>query len=220
MMSVAWSGLRFGVCLGLFASNLRGSCISETPQILIVETLGQAERCTCKSSPRPAHPVLSIMKRLLIALAMLCLSGSALSCRVSPKALYRDHAVIVDEASTIVLVEVVPSPATSPNLCQLRTVRTLKGHAPAEVPVSCRVPANGEWMTSFETHKEKDFWQKRRGRILVDSSCTLLQPAFTIGHTYLLLLGIAPDTKQFEEIAGPNDEWLRFVERRLPEGKR
>lgn len=155
------------------------------------------------------------MTRLLAALTMLCLSASAWPCRVSPSGLHRDHAALVDEAPVILLVEAAPPFATSPSSCQFRTIRPLKGRAPDEIPILCRSPTDGEWMTDFSAHDDASFWQQRCGRALVDTACTLIQPAFTVGHKYLLFLGIAPDTKQFEEIAGPADKWLLFVEQRL-----
>lgn len=54
------------------------------------------------------------------------------------------------------------------------------------------------------------------GRLGVNGDCTVLPPAFEIGKQYILVLGVAPDTKQFEQVSGRDDAWLTFVARSLP----
>lgn len=155
------------------------------------------------------------MKRLLTLLTMVCVSGNALPCRVSPSNLYRDHVELIKEARVIVLAEAVASNEVRPNSCQFRSVRTLKGQAPIEFSIPCRSPISGERIADLSAHNAPPFWQQRMGRITFDTTCQLLTPAFIVGHKYLLLLDVEPDTKQFEEIGEQNDQWLLFVEQYL-----
>lgn len=75
-------------------------------------------------------------------------------------------------------------------------------------------------MTTFEAHAEEDFWKRKDGRLGVNPDCTVMAPSFTVGKRYIVLLGIAPDLKQFEEVAPKGDRWLALVERRFaPRGK-
>ena len=133
--------------------------------------------------------------------------------------LYRDHAALAVEATEIVLAEAVKGYASASGTCQFRTVRTLKGRAREEISLSCRAPVAGESTTHPLAHNAPVFWQQRMGRVTYGTTCQLIQPAFTVGHKYLLLLGVAPDTKQFEEIVEPTDKWLLFVEQQLQRGE-
>ncbi len=75
-------------------------------------------------------------------------------------------------------------------------------------------------MTDFAGHTDTGFWKARAGRLGVSGNCSIVPPAFTVGRQYLLLVGVAPDAKQYEQISGPEDEWLRFVEKTLMESHR
>ena len=154
--------------------------------------------------------------KILAALALLGFSTVALPCTVPPPKLFREHAALVAEASVIVIAEAV---ASKDKTCQLRVARTLKGNATESIPVACHLPGAGDWMTHFSAHSEMEFWQLRGGRLGISGDCTVIPPAFEVGHNYLVLLGVSPDTKQFEEIAGPSDKWLVFVEQQLSRGK-
>lgn len=61
---------------------------------------------------------------------------------------------LVNEASLIVIVEAISSSATPENACQFRVVLTLKGNDPEQIPVLCRLPGAGDWMTHFSGHSE------------------------------------------------------------------
>jgi hypothetical protein len=106
-------------------------------------------------------------------------------------------------------------------------VRTLKGLAPDKVSISCWSPRPVESTTdlsahndpAFWPHNNPAFWQGRMGRVTFSTTCQIMPPTFIVGHKYLLLLGVKPDTKQFEEIVEPNDEWLLFVEKHLQRGE-
>ena len=154
--------------------------------------------------------------KILAALALLCFSTAALPCTVPPEKLFRDHAALVNEASSIVIAEAV---ALKNKTCQLQIVRTLKGNVTESIPVACHLPGAGDWMTHFSAHSEMEFWQRRGGRLGINGDGTVIPPAFEVGHSYLVLLGISPDTKQFEEIAGSTDKWLVYVEQQLSRGK-
>ena len=159
------------------------------------------------------------MKRLLVAFAIASFSCAALPCKVSPMKLYRDHAALVGEATEIVLAEAIEGYASASGTCRFRSMRTLKGRVREEISVSCRSPVAGESTTHPSAHNTSVFWQQRRGRVTSDTDCQLQQPAFTTGHKYLLILGVAPDSKQFEEIVEPSDKWLLFVEQQLQRGE-
>jgi hypothetical protein len=124
----------------------------------------------------------------------------------------------VAEASAIVLVqtEAVEGGAG----CTLRATKALKGDTVAALPVACRTPGSGDWMTTFDAHTERSFWEDRSGRLGFEGDCSVLAPAFEVGRTYLVFLGIEPDTKQFEQIEGDQDKWLVFVQTQLADGGR
>ena len=143
---------------------------------------------------------------------MLGFCSAALPCTVPPQAVIRDHAALVNEAGVIVIVEAVAGADSKGKTCQLRIVRTLKGNTTKSFQIACRLPGAGDWMTNFSAHSDTEFWQRRGGRLGINGDCTLIPPAFEVGHQYLVFLGVSPDTKQFEEIAGPADKWLVFVE--------
>ena len=125
----------------------------------------------------------------------------------------RDHASLVDEARVVLLVR---ASATQNALgCSLTVTRVLKGHAPQVLPVLCRLPASGDWMTDFSAHHDKTFWRGDGGRLGINGDCSVIGPAFTPGKSYLILLGIKPDVKQFEQIGGRGDRWLEFVRARI-----
>lgn len=151
--------------------------------------------------------------KTILGLLLVALSPSALACYSPPPGILRDHSALVSESGTIVIVEAV---ATSTG-CELQVVRTLKGTPPQALPIGCRRPGPGDWMTSFSGHTEKSFWEGRGGRLGIEGDCSVIAPAFEIGRSYLLLLGVRPDTKQFEQIDGADDQWLRFVEQVLVE---
>lgn len=159
------------------------------------------------------------MKQTLVALAILCFSQSAFPCRVLPAGLLRDQTMLVNEASSILLVDVIANPKTEGESCQFNVVRTLKGIAPEVIPFVCRLPDAGELKTHFSGHSEPGFWEKNGGRLGTNDSCNVDSPSFQVGHNYLFILGIAQHKKQFEEIAGPTDQWLLFIEQQLSQRK-
>lgn len=152
------------------------------------------------------------MRLLIILVASLGIS-SALACYVMPQEAARDHGTLVDEATAIVLIEAVRSGQS----CSLKVLRVLKGEAPETLAVECRLAGEGDWMTDFSNHNDDSFWEQRDGRLGINGDCTVLPPAFTPSKIYLALLGIEPDTKQYEEIGDNNDRWLVFVEERAEE---
>jgi len=158
------------------------------------------------------------MIRTLVALVILVFSETAMPCYAPPPTLFRDHVALVKEAKTILVVETISGSATQSTSCQFRLVSTLKGSEPEHIPIVCRLPSAGNWMTHFSAHSETAFWQQRSGRLGIKSDCTLIPPAFEIGHYYLLLLGVTSDTKQFEELADPFDHWLVFVKKQVSSG--
>lgn len=168
-----------------------------------------------------SHTKLGTMKRTLIALSILCFSSAALPCRVAPSKLFRGHADLINEADAIFLVDAIASPEAQESSCQFRIVRTLKGHAPEKISLPCHLSNHEDAAYDFDSHSSEVFWQKHlpHGRLSISTACELLPPIFEIGHRYVLLLGIAPDSKQFEEIKGDNDKWLNFIERQLSQGK-
>ena len=140
-------------------------------------------------------------------------SYSALACITAPSEVVRDHADLVDEASAIVLLEAVEHGDT----CILRVSRVLKGSLPDSLNIECKTPQDGDWMTDFSNHSNEEFWTNRAGRLGISGDCSVIPPAFTVGKSYLAILGIEPDTKQFEQLGVESDRWLEFVESRTNE---
>ncbi len=160
------------------------------------------------------------MKWPLIPFAMLCFSHMAMACRLAPMNFFREHGDLIAEASVIVLAEAVVGHDATSSSCRFRLVRTLKGQAPSDISVSCWPSLAGESTSNLSSHTAPVFWQGRMGRVTYGITCRLLPPVFTVGHKYLLILGVEPDTKQFEEIVEPNDKWLLFIEQHLQQDER
>lgn len=162
------------------------------------------------------RPLGATRMKALTVIAQFSLSSVAMACYIPPAKLFRDHASLVDEAKVIFVAEARAS-ANQAEICQIYITYTLKGIAPATLPIICRTPSSGDWLTDFSSHSDKAFWQRRRGRLGIAGNCTLIPPAFQAGRQYLVFLGVEPDSKQFEEVAGPTDRWLKFVRNHLKE---
>jgi hypothetical protein len=155
----------------------------------------------------------SSVKAKLIAILLATLSPAALACYGPPAAANRDHASLVQEATAILLVEVRPGFDKS---CQMHVLRTLKGDASSLLLVPCRIGGPAEFRTSFNGHDlSEHFWHDRVGSLGFDVDCSVRPPTFNVGRSYLILLGIAPDSKEFEPIDSMNDHWLQFVQKEL-----
>jgi len=183
--------------------------------VKISQIVRRAEQREAHRSRKMRFAFAQHILRSFATLAILGFSEIAIPCYAPPATLFRDHAALVKEAKTILIVEAILGSTTSENSCQFRVVSNLKGSKPALIPVDCHLPYAGDWMTHFSAHSEAAFWKQRSGRLGVQSHCTLVPPAFEIGHYYLLLLGITSDSKQFEEITGPFDKWFVFVTKQL-----
>jgi hypothetical protein len=148
--------------------------------------------------------------RTLCVIIGLVIAGPAMACFVPPPEIFRSHRALVDEAKAIVLFEVVASGSS----CTLKVVRVLKGDGEDVASVRCWLPGDGDWITDFASHTDTSFWEGF-GRLGVNTDCSVNPPGFVVGQLYLGLLGIAPDTKQFEQIGSETDRWLAFVEDQL-----
>ena len=69
-------------------------------------------------------------------------------------------------------------------------------------------------MTDFDSHSDKYFWG-RSGRLGIRGDCSVVPPAFAVGRRYVLLLGITPDTKQYEQVSEEGDQWVRYIDRKF-----
>jgi hypothetical protein len=152
------------------------------------------------------------MRLLIIFVGSLGIS-SALACFMMTEDIDRDHGTLVDEATAIVLIEAVRSGQS----CSLKVLRVLKGEAPETLDVECKLAGEWDRMTDFSNHTDDSFWEQREGRLGMNIDCTVFPPAFTPRKIYLALLGIEPDSKQYEEVGDNNDRWLAFVEERAEE---
>lgn len=159
----------------------------------------------------------SLLRRLLL-LSLVAAPSWVVACLVPPQHIYRGHDELLNEARQVLLVE-ARAAADAPGGCRLEVIKSWKEPAPRIAPVACIAPTDEEWMTSFEAHTDPEFWNGRDGRLGVNPDCTVMRPAFNVGRRYLVLLGIAPDLKQFEEVAAERDRWLAHVERRLGPGR-
>jgi hypothetical protein len=152
--------------------------------------------------------------RSLFALVLGLAPAFAMACFVPPPHLLREHAALLDEATSVVLVEA----ERAPRGCRLRVLQTWKSTSTVPAHIRCRLPDEGDWMTDFNAHAEEEFWASRVGRLGIAGDCSLIPPAFAVGARYLLLLGVAPDQKQFEQLAAKDDRWLSYVSQRLGAG--
>jgi hypothetical protein len=149
--------------------------------------------------------------REAILLVLIFGSCSALACVAMPPKFMRDHATLVDDATAIALIQAVAQGEG----CELQVSRVLKGTKADFLNVDCRTPQIGDETTDFSNHQEDTFWKYRAGRISIYSDCNIRPPSFAVGKTYLAILGIEPDSKQFEQIGDADDRWLEFVESRI-----
>ena len=149
--------------------------------------------------------------RKLFLLVALVISHAAFACYNGNPETYRDHGEIVDNAKSIVILKAAKSWWS----CSLKVVRVIKGKEPMFLFLRCRLPEVGDWMTNFSNHNDERFWAARAGRLGIEPDCSLIPPAFEPGKYYVALFGIAPDTKQFEEIGSEDDAWLSFIENRV-----
>lgn len=156
------------------------------------------------------------MRSALFVLLLLA-AFPAVCCTVPPQHILREHDTLLAEVRSIVLVEVAPGRTGSS--CRFKVLRTWKTPV-ARIPIACRVPGDGDWMTDFSAHSDKTFWQDRVGRLGVNGDCTIAHPAFSVGEKYLLFLGMAPDLKQFEQVSSAGDRWLRYVEQHVSRAPR
>jgi hypothetical protein len=142
-------------------------------------------------------------------LACFAIVTPAWACFVPPPTLSRDPVSLIASAHAIALVKVLSNPADSLG-CLFRPLRYIKGDSTLNIDFNCRLPHGGDWMTTFNWHKDAGF----SGRLGVTANCAVIPPAFEIGHTYLLFIGIEPDLKEAEEVRA-NDGWLLFVEKHV-----
>ena len=141
------------------------------------------------------------------------------ACIAPPDHFNRGHASLVKEAKGIVIAQ-ARAYKNEAQKCELVVTQVLKGNASEHLPLTCHIAKSGDWVTSFHGHTEQSFWNSATGRRGVESDCTLQSPTYQVGKSYVILLGIEPDTKQLEEISGPNDKWLLFIRERLARTKK
>jgi hypothetical protein len=151
--------------------------------------------------------------KVLVTSFFLCFSTFAFACSSELNKGTRDHSVLVAEATSIVIAKAVT--VKNSNSCELKVVTTLKGTNTGTIVIPCRTSGYDGWKTDYSSHTEISFWQDRIGRLGINNDCIILPPALEAGQNYLLLLGITPDTKQFEKITSPTDKWLMFVKQKL-----
>jgi hypothetical protein len=149
-----------------------------------------------------------------VALLLALFAGNASACLLPPPEVVREHKALLTEASSVVLVGVRGS-STRAQPCEFFVIQSLKGPVPADLSVVCRLPTDDDWMTDLEGHAATDFWDARSGRLGLRGDCSVLPPAFLAGKQYLLLLGVRPDTKQFEQVAASGDRWLKYAQQHL-----
>ena len=150
----------------------------------------------------------------LASIVLALFTPCAMGCLVPPFTAMREPGALLGEARAVVLVEAVTS-TDRPSECSLRVLRSWKASAPTPVPVKCRLPEKDDLMTDFTGHSDWGFWKTNNGRLGTGIDCSVKPPAFAPGKRYLIFIGIAPDTKQYEQIANADDRWLQFVESHL-----
>jgi hypothetical protein len=158
--------------------------------------------------------------RIFLIPILFCFSSAILSCMVPSPEEYRDHAALVNDSSSIMIVDVLADNASIDKGCQFRLVHVLKGKSPSNIPIACTQIKSDNWTAHFSGHTERRFWKDRIGRLGFKSDCSIIPPTFKVGRYYLLLFGSSPDNKQFEEISGPMDRWFIFVKKQILKNKR
>jgi hypothetical protein len=150
--------------------------------------------------------------KIAVLIALLGMAGNAQSCIAPPASIRRSPASLFAEADSVALVEAVKG---SGGECVLHVIRSWKSVPQNPLPIACKAPNAKDWSTDFAGHTNPEFWRVQMGRLGVSASCTVLPPAFVVGKLYVVLLGVAPDTKQYEQVSGATDKWLQLVEQSL-----
>jgi|SRR5580658_460544 hypothetical protein len=161
-------------------------------------------------APRRSTSSLGAMFKFVL-FACCAVATPSWACYVPPPTIIRDPVSLIDDASAIVLVKAISDP-TGRAGCILQPLRPLKGNIPSNLEFDCRQPRSGDWMTNFNWHNDPKFWPAVLGRLGVAADCSVIAPAFEIGHDYLLFIGIKPDLKEAEEVRA-GDRWLAFMAR-------
>jgi hypothetical protein len=151
----------------------------------------------------------------IISLVALLFCSIAWPCRIAPQTLVRDHTALLKEAEVVVLAQAVEDQTLDPETCRFHILRTLKGMVHEEFVLPCQSLSHEKAQEEYTNHDDPSFWEKRMGRVMFGTNCQLMKPAFIATHQYLLILGVSPDTKQFEEINESTDKWLMFVDQHL-----
>jgi hypothetical protein len=102
---------------------------------------------------------------------------------------------------------------------KLRVLRVLKGQVGATSELDGEGDLSGIWDTTFANHTEDEFWKRSAGRMGVEGDCSMVPPHFIVGKRYLVIIGPAEDTKQFERVDSEDDRWLKYVESKTARGR-
>lgn len=137
------------------------------------------------------------------------------ACLKPPDTIRRDHKALIREANAIVVGHVVKVPSDTTGEYELMLDRALKGTSEKHIGIHGRVSKTSNPVTTFNNHQEADFWYDRLGRLEIAPDCTVLFPTFSANDKYVLLLGIRPDTKQFERVSLDNDAWIEFIQQEV-----
>ncbi len=174
---------------------------------------------TAAKSRQPLNFTLGVMIRILVAPFILCFSGVVMPCMVPPTRLFRNHAWIskwgVIDSNCRSNFKFRHTRKRLSISCGSHTERQRSRADSCSLPFTWRWRLDDTFFRAFWT----SFWQQRSGDLGIRSDCTLIPPAFEIGRYYLVLHGGTPDSKDFEELAGPFDQWLVFVKKQISRGK-
>jgi hypothetical protein len=151
---------------------------------------------------------------------LLVCASPARGCYTMPQSLARPHTELIAEATQIVWAEVVSSRATEgvpsakqPVRYKLNVLRVFKGQLESTIELDGEGGLSGIWDTTFASHSEEEFWKKPSGRMGIQGDCSMVPVLFRVGVRYLIILGGAPDTKQFERVDSQDDRWFQFIAR-------
>ena len=129
---------------------------------------------------------------------------------------------MVQDATRILLVEATgkkPSSnvdgARNPSSYSFTVLEVIKGESAETFELPGDGDLGGIWDTTFSDHSDEGFWNDRSGRMGIQGSCDMVAPAFVLGAHYLIFVGIAPDTKQFERVEASTDRWLIYVKKQV-----
>lgn len=154
------------------------------------------------------------LKLLCLILGFSCNISEA--CSVLPKEIFRPPLEIVQNADSIMLLELESANSSAKGInYTFRVVENLFGvdRLEYELFISKNLPG---YTAVTPSHTNYEFWTHSHGSSSITSYCTV-RPSFQIHHQYLVIDIKGASGIAFEKIHGPEDRWLKFVKHQINE---